>query len=529
MVYIVGSGLSSIAAASALVARGIRPTILDTGLAPDALAQARKSRLSSVDPENWSREELAQLKSIGPIAANGIPRKLYFGSDFSFYETRDAIRLDLRQASMHRSFAVGGFSNVWGAVVQPLSKGEMDGWPVKFEKLAPHYAAVRRLLCDLAEDESASPPGFVGVDTDCTLRPSIQAQDLYSDLAAGRFDLARQGIKFEYAPLAVRSNDRNGDRGCRYCGLCLYGCPYDCMYSARTTLERLVREAKVRYLPGVVVRKLSSANGRINIEVSSLTDNSANCFPARRVFVGAGLLETSRIIMASIGLYDTPISVNHSDIFTLPIVRYTATPSVFDERLHTLCQLVGEIDAPTISEYPVHLQIYGYNDLYLSLLRESFGPFGSWLTPAMKSLASRLFVIFGYLHSSVSSKIKLTLHGNGTPKMVAEGCRSPVAANIARAAARTLFRNRKYFRAIPIPFRVRLDLPGGGYHSGGSFPMNENPEVLQTDRLGRLACLPGVHLIDASILPAIPAGTTAFTVMANAHRIASELGASDVA
>ncbi len=29
--------------------------------------------------------------------------------------------------------------------------------------------------------------------------------------------------------------------GCRYCGLCLFGCPYDSRYSAVNTLSELVR------------------------------------------------------------------------------------------------------------------------------------------------------------------------------------------------------------------------------------------------------------------------------------------------
>jgi choline dehydrogenase-like flavoprotein len=524
MVLIVGSGLSSIAAASALVGRGIRPTILDTGLMPDAGTQARKLRLSCVEPEQWNSEAVAELRTIGPTALNGIPRKLYFGSDFSFSQIENAALIELRQASMSRSFAVGGFSNVWGAVVQPLSQKELCDWPVTFDELAPHYLAVRRLLCDLADDAVPDMLGFAGATDGRSIRPSTQAQALFSDLSAGRADLARQGIRFEYASLAVRSNDRNGERGCRYCGLCLYGCPYDCRYSAKTTLERLVRDAKVRYLPGMMVQKLISENGHVSVEVQTLADSSIHRFSARHVLVGAGLLETSRIILVSLGLFEKPVIVNHSDIFTLPLLRYTADHSVFDERLHTLCQLVGQIEDARISEHPIHLQFYGYNDLYLSRLRDRFGPFGRWLSPPLKSLASRLFVIFGYLHSGDSSTIKLSLGGNRDPKLTIDGCRNEMSARISKTVARTLFLNRKYLRGVPIPFYTQLDLPGGGYHSGGSFPMSACPGALQTDRLGRLASLPGVHLVDASILPTIPAGTTAFSVMANAHRIGSELG-----
>jgi len=67
--------------------------------------------------------------------------------------------------------------------------------------------------------------------------------------------------------------------------------------------------------------------------------------------------------------------------------------------------------------------------------------------------------------------------------------------------------------------------PGRSYHSGGTFPMRRAPGRLETDTLGQLPGLPAVHFIDASIFPSIPATTITLTVMANAHRIATQAGA----
>jgi hypothetical protein len=140
-----------------------------------------------------------------------------------------------------------------------------------------------------------------------------------------------------------------------------------------------------------------------------------------------------------------------------------------------------------------------------------------------------LFVIFGYLHSSDSSSVKLTLSGREKPTVKLEGCWNPEARRISRAIARKILRNHTCFRAVPLLLQLRLDLPGGGYRSGGTFPMQIAPGKTQTDRWGCLRSLPGVHIVDASILPSIPPSPTAFTVMANAHRIASECQVSDVA
>ena len=45
---------------------------------------------------------------------------------------------------------------------------------------------------------------------------------------------------------------------------------------------------------------------------------------------------------------------------------------------------------------------------------------------------------------------------------------------------------------------------------------------LGTDRLGRLRRWTNIHLVDASVFPTVPATTFTLTIMANAHRIATE-------
>jgi hypothetical protein len=188
---------------------------------------------------------------------------------------------------------------------------------------------------------------------------------------------------------------------------------------------------------------------------------------------------------------------------------------------------VCTIDDPGICAHPIHLQFYGYNDLYLEILKRKAGGLAAVLGPGLRAMARRLFVVFGYLHSSVSSSLRVSLSEEGGGTLFVEGVPNPLAAPIARAAGRTLLRNHRYFRAIPMLFQLRPDLPGGGYHTGGAFPMRHIPGPLETDRWGSLSQLSGVHIVDASVLPTVPASPIAFVVMANAHRIASECPVPD--
>lgn len=510
MIYVIGSGLSGIAAAVALIKRGYHPTILDVGLTPENDASALKARLASVEPEAWTSEDLERVKQTGPAYQSGIPQKLTFGSDFAYRDVDAATRAHLRNASMLRSFAHGGFSNVWGAVIQTFPSDEFRGWPIALQQLSPHYAAIQDLMC------SSSGP---------LVSPSAQARAFYMDMLRNRLELENHGIRFDYARLAVRTSDGDREKGCRRCGLCLYGCPYDSIFAAGMTLARLVREGFVSHIPNVIVDRVITTRGGIRLEGRSLQDEAPRVFEGRAVFVAAGLLETVRIILNStirrVGGEES-LRVRTSDIFTLPMLRYPSSPQTTTERMHTLCQMVMNIDDCTISEHPVHLQLYGYNDLYSKLLVRKTGALSLPLKPVLQRLAERLFVGFGYLHSDDSSILRLAPAGGAAGRVSIEGQENPKVRCIVRAVVRKLFRCQKYLRTLPITPEVKFDLPGGGIRSGGCFPMRPTPTGMETDLWGRISSLPRVHLVDSCVLPTIPAGPLAFTVMANAHRIASE-------
>ena len=69
---------------------------------------------------------------------------------------------------------------------------------------------------------------------------------------------------------------------------------------------------------------------------------------------------------------------------------------------------------------------------------------------------------------------------------------------------------------------LQLAEPGRGFHCGGSLPMRAVPGNFESDTLGRPQGWSRVHAVDASVLPAVPATTITFSVMANAHRIGWE-------
>jgi choline dehydrogenase-like flavoprotein len=89
---------------------------------------------------------------------------------------------------------------------------------------------------------------------------------------------------------------------------------------------------------------------------------------------------------------------------------------------------------------------------------------------------------------------------------------------------RKLRRHGRQFGAWPLSPMLQIAEPGRGFHNGGSFPMRRQPGELETDILGRLPGWSRIHIVDASVLPDVPATQITFSVMANAHRIGSAAG-----
>jgi hypothetical protein len=275
--------------------------------------------------------------------------------------------------------------------------------------------------------------------------------------------------------------------------------------------------------------RVSVLGNRIRIEGRSATDNGARVFEGEAVFVAAGLLESARIVLNSTRRASVSLQVRQSDIFTFPMLRYRSTGTIAQERIHTLCQMVMDISDSGISPNPIQLQLYGYNDLYPELLARRLGPLAFPLKPLLRHISERLFVAFGYLHSDVSSRVWITRSDDSDGRLHLRGELEYKTQSAGQAVVRKLFRLQKYLRAVPVPLQLRFDNPGGGHRSGGCFPMRHAPVGLQTDSLGRIAGLPGVHIVDSSILPSVPARPVAFTVMANAYRIASQSPLGNVA
>jgi choline dehydrogenase-like flavoprotein len=520
MFYIIGSGPSGVSCAYALMRQGRKVTLLDAGLELEPARSRQLVELQSIPPERWGPSERAFLKEGMGADTGDIPAKLVYGSDFPYRGVAGATEIKLEKASVATSDAQGGFSNVWGSAVLPYRQSDMEDWPIDVNRLDRHYRSVFEFMPLAARRDGLEKQFPLYAQSYEPLQMSRQAAAMLRDLDRHTSSLAGKGVQYGAARIAVHARQNGHD--CARCGLCMYGCPYQLIYSTRTTLRQLQQNPDFHYVSGFHAKRVEEIGDQVKISGIRLSGETAQSFVGERVYLACGFLETTALLLRLLDEYDRSVHASDSQYFLLPFFRFRGMSGVGTESLHTLAQLFLEINDPMVSPHTVHLQTYTYNDLFEVAVRSALWGVGRLLPTA--GFLSRLLLFQGYLHSSQSGHLAIELRrqSSGDDLLHVSAIEQPETRRQISALIRKLFTMVGDLRAVPLPSQLRVGDPGRGFHGGGSLPMRRYPQGLETDVFGRPAGLRRIHAVDSSIFPSIPATTITLTAMANAHRIGDE-------
>jgi choline dehydrogenase-like flavoprotein len=522
-VIVIGSGPAGVAAARALAERGHEVTILDAGRTAAERLTRKYAPLTQSPPAEWDPELVEELRQEFQVSRDELPPKPVLGSLHPYAADDPSAPERGSGVGLTPSLGRGGLSAVWGASVLPYRESDLVGWPIGLADLAPYYASVLRFLPLASRHDRLEPEFPLYSEEPRDLLPTRQIDSLLADLEKGAAGLEARGIVAGRARVAVRTTDGAGGRACRYTGLCLHGCPVGSIWSGEQALDELRSRWGVRYLPGSYVERLTE--GSAGVEVRFQTGDRHESLQTERVFVAAGVLPTTRLMLHSLDAAGQAVELCDSQYYTFPLLRLKGTRVSVQDQGNTLAQAFVELN----DEDPrgsAHIQVYGYSDLMLREVGATLRLPPRLAEKLAQPLLSRLLFCQGYLHSERSRRIRAELQEGGSgasldlsPEGSAESVERRVQAVLGRlrGAARQL-------QAVPLRPLLQVWEPGRGVHVGGSFPMSSNPVGLQSDLLGRPAGLRRIHLVDSSVFPSVPPTTITYTVMANAQRIAAEFG-----
>jgi choline dehydrogenase-like flavoprotein len=525
---VVGSGASAAIVALTLARRtDARVTVLDIGGRLEPERSAAVERLAARDEGTWDPSDVDLISARGAVRRRReVPQKRTYGSDYPFRDLGQTTGLHGEPADTNLdvvSSAYGGFTSVWGAQLMPFAPSTFDRWPISWTEMETHYRAVLDEVPLAAEDDDLA-------DLYPLLKPSSglpplgpRAIAVLSRYETHRAVLRQRGVTVGRARLALRAD------GCTRCGLCMTGCPHALIYSAAETMDTARRLPNVRYLDGLLVERIGQDGEHALAWCRDLRTGQRHEFRADRIFVGAGGLGTTRLVLGSLSDASTTVEAAESRQFVLPFVssRPVADPRRPGARDFTLNQfnLLLDVDAEGRNTSAVHC--YPYNPAFFDALpaplrRKSAAPLAA-------HVLRRLTVGFGYLPSWASPRIRVTTSRgatDGLPELHLSPSGDLRRPPMLGAALRRLVIAAPRLDLWPVLTHVSLSGTGKSYHFGGTFPHRQPTTTglaSGTDRWGRLLGWDRVHLIDGSVLPAVSATTYTLTVMANAHRIVTEV------
>jgi choline dehydrogenase-like flavoprotein len=525
MFIVIGSGPAGIAAAKCLLHKKHKVTLLDVGFELEPERNSMLDSLRSTPYEAWDKKLLQSIHENMQPDIKGLPKKLLFGSDFPFRHPESCLDVQSKEVDVLVCHARGGLSRVWGANVLPLLDSDLGAWPFKLSELTPYYKKIFEFVDLSARKDSLEELFPIHRENPKALALSKQARDILSDLEKHKEKLRAAGIYFGQSRLAVKNNSGSLGNECIYCGHCLYGCPYDLIYSSAITLKELLKDSNFTYQPNCFVERIEENGEVLKVFYRNLKTGSDEQINCERAFLGAGTVASSRIVLESHNAYDKDLLIRDSQYFLVPFLRFRGSSDVTKERLQTLSQVAINFLNAEISKNSVHVLIYTYNDLYLRAIKRLAGPLKSIAEIFSRPLLSRLVVMQGYLHSDESAAISLKVSKPSSGKRTIS--LQPIWNSKTKGTVKKLFKKiwKEYssFGGIPLTPLLHMGAPGKSYHLGASLPMREKPVQFESDSLGRPYGFSRLHVVDASVFSDVPATNITLTIMANSYRIADKI------
>ena len=532
-VLVVGSGMSGAHAAQTLIESGREVLMLDAGQ-PDA-------RHAVEVPERdflWLRENDADQHRYflgrsfegipwGPAANTLTPSRAYIADGTDRWSP---LRSDVFRGI--ESLAYGGLGNGWGAGCAAYPDIELREMGLDPGGVRDAYRAIARRIGVAAQRDDATPlcsEGFEEPQEPLRLDASIAR--LHGEYRKRRDALRSRGLVMGKDPMAVLTCAEGGRGATPYTDMEFWADHARAVYRPWMTLDALRAGPRFRYEGGFHAMRIEEDGGAVRVTARPVAGGDDVTFVARRLVLAAGALGTARIVLRSWpALGSLPLLSNPYAVSACLHVRMLGR--TLERERTSLGQLEMFHDPRGDGLGARMVSLYTYRSLLLfKLVKEAPLAMADAL-PILRALSPAL-ILATLNHPDRPARGKrcelVPDPGSATGDALAvHWSRAPGEAEENAASERAIAWGLGKLGA-PV-LRTQHLPPGSTVHYAGTLPFAGGAEA-EPGRLGadgRLGGTRHVFVADGSGFRYLPANGHTFTLMANAHLVATRIAGEEV-
>jgi hypothetical protein len=498
-VAVIGTGLSSYGSIKALLDIGIKPVVFDIGDIAESSVIKFKKKLNKKNPSSWSNEDISKMENFNNIK-NKVVRKLFFGSSFLYKD------LDNSKNSLTYTSALGGYSNVWSASALIPTESDLTSWPKESIPTYEDYLNVCKNIPYSGYDDNLKKLFKHPSDINFKIRYPKNIIKIKKKL-----DLINdKNFVSGYARYFVNAGPKNNKNSCKYCGFCMTGCAYDSIFNTKIIIKKLQLKKKIIFKKNYILKKFIKNNNKITLIFEY--QRKLKTFHFDKVFIGAGTLNTTKVIVNSLNLYGNNIKFKHATYAVAPMLYYNNN---FDwPKKNTLSSIFLELKNKKIKNW-IHCQINEPNEIVLSFLK--YFKFNNFFRYFYKFFLSKILTIQVQLHSKYGGVYNIKFFKDNSLSIDNKIKNNKFKINyVLNDLKQRLSLINIYLIKCLAKHSDQLE----NYYIGCSFPMSKSHNnIFTTDAYGRLKDFNNLHLVDATVFPSIPSTTFGLLLMANAYRI----------
>ena len=527
-VIIVGAGASAVMAAEHLLAQKRRVLLLDAGndgddryrgLIPDRSYSTIRREDCRQDRYGLGMDfEGIDLGKTGPLAQTTAPRQHVFrrGSEL--------LKVSSDTFAAAESLTAGGLAEAWGAVAFPFTRFELLKTGLNPSDLAIHYEAVARTVGVSGDSDDLLPWRGALEGLQPSLPSDPNTVGVLERYAKHRHRLLRAGVRVGRPLLAVLSQHLGERQPNPLLGLDFWSNPGGSVFRPSLLLASLRNRAGLFYRPGTFVTRFTESNDGVEVEANVLATNDTIRFRAPHLLLAAGALGTTRIVLRSLGAYDTPVPIVCNEHAYIPSVRLAGLGAEAPARAHALAQWTAMYDPTGDQQHLVQAQGYSFTGLPLAkLVKES--PLAYKESIKIFRRLATSFVILVVQHEDCPTPDKSCWLRRGPTDV---GDTLEVRYRLSRSEQDVQRRGERRFSAMLRtlgcwPLRVVHPGTGSSVHYAGTLPFSTSDRPLTLTPEGQLRGARRVYVGDGAGFSYLPAKGLTLTLMANARRVADAL------